>query len=200
MPQAKDSSEAFVTTATDKLHADLSDCRRRVEALVDGLTADQLTQRPEPGKWSIAECLAHLNLTAAVVQPKIAATIEQGKQEKAVGTRPCSPGPLGRLLMWMAEPPPKFRLRAPKSIAPPVPVGDPTQVISDFMKVQDDWEKLARDADRLNQKKLKISSPFRGLPRLRLAAPIPWMMAHQRRHLLQAEKVKRRVQAGAVAP
>jgi hypothetical protein len=32
---------------------------------------------------------------------------------------------------------------------------------------------------------------------MRLAAVLPWMMAHQRRHLLQAENVKRQIGSAA---
>jgi hypothetical protein len=32
---------------------------------------------------------------------------------------------------------------------------------------------------------------------MRLAAVLPWMMAHQRRHLLQAENVKRQIISAA---
>jgi hypothetical protein len=68
-----------------------------------------------------------------------------------------------------------------------------------FMKAQDEWERLDRDAEGLDQEKVKIALPFPGVPRLRLAALIPWMTAHQRRHLLQAEGVKRRLNAKAVS-
>ncbi len=179
------------------LQRELNDIRRRAQELVSGLTPQQLTTRPDPSQWSIAECLSHLNLTAAVVQPKVAAAIEQGRKNNVKGTGPYAPGPMGRLLIWIAEPPPKFRIRAPKEIAPQVTHGDSSQVVADFNKVQDEWARLIRECDGLNQKKLKIASPFRGLPRLRLAAPIPWMMAHQRRHLLQAENVKRHIEANA---
>ena len=180
-----------------QLREELNETRRRAEQLVSGLSPEQLGLRLNPARWSIIECLAHLNMTAAIVQPKIAAAIEQGKQEKTSGNGPFSPGPLGRLLIWIAEPPPKFRMRAPKNIAPAVNHGDASQVLSDFMKFQDGWETLDRNAQGLDQRKLKIASPFRGLPRLRLAVPIPWMMAHQRRHLLQAEEVKRQIVSAA---
>lgn len=181
----------------NNLKEELKEMRNRAQQLVSGLSAEQLALRPDPAKWSIIECLAHLNMTAAIVQPKIAVAIEQGKREKASGSGPFSPGPLGRLLIWIAEPPPKFRMRAPKNIAPAVTHGDASQVLSDFMTFQDAWETLDHDAQGLDQRKLKIASPFRGLPRLRLAVPIPWMMAHQRRHLLQAENVKRQIVSAA---
>jgi hypothetical protein len=61
---------------------DIADSRRRAQALIDAVSADQLTRRPDPGKWSIAECLAHLNITAATVQKLMARGIEQAKQRK----------------------------------------------------------------------------------------------------------------------
>lgn len=177
----------------DELAAQLNAIRTRARELVSGLTPDQLTRRPDPAKWSIAECLAHLNLTAAAVQPKIAAAIEQGRQANITGTGPFSPGIIGRLLIWVAEPPPKFKMRAPKYISPSVAHGDTAQVIADFGKFQDVWEKLIRDCGGLDQKRIKVSSVFPGMPSVRLAMTIPWLLAHQRRHLAQAEEVRRQI-------
>jgi hypothetical protein len=182
---------------SESLVQQVNECRSRVTQLTAGLTPEQLTRRPEPAKWSIAECLAHLNLAAAAIQPKVARAIEQGRKDNVTGDGPFSPGPLGRLLIWIAEPPPKFRMRAPKGIAPSVAQNDPAQVAAEFMRFQDGWEKLVRDSEGLDQNKLRTASPFPGLPRLRLAAPIPWMLAHQRRHLLQAENVKRQIDSAA---
>lgn len=175
-----------------EITGEINAIRTRAQQLVSGLTPEHLTRRPDPAKWSIAECFQHLNRTAAAVQPKIAEAIEQGKKENITGIGPFSPGLLGRLAIWMAEPPPKFRLRAPKNIAPEL-AGDPSRTIADFMKVQDGWEKLVRDCAGLDQNRITVPGLFPGLPPLRLAAPIPWMLAHQRRHLWQAENVKRQI-------
>jgi len=171
------------------LTAELDDIRRRAEALVRDVDAGQLTQRPDPAKWSIAECLAHLNVSANVVQPMIAKAIDRGKKDKVLGTGPFSLGFRGRLLIWIATPPPKFRIRAPKSVAPPVTIANPTQLFPEFLKLQDEWLRLWNDAEGLDMARINIArhlSPFH----CHLSAVFPWMMAHQRRHLLQAEKVK----------
>jgi DinB superfamily len=185
--------------SSTELIGQVHEARARAAALVQGLTPEQLSQRTNPSSWSISECLAHLNLTAATVQPKVGVVIERGKKEKITGQGLFSPGPLGWLLIWIAEPPPKFRMRAPKGIVPKVTDGDPAEVVAEFMKVQDEWERLIGDGEGLDQKRLKVSSLFPGMPALRLAAPIPWMMAHQRRHLLQAEKVKQQIVPGATS-
>jgi hypothetical protein len=173
---------------------DIADSRRRAHALIDAVSADQLMRRPDPGKWSIAECLAHLNITAETVQKFMAHGIERGKQEKKFGEGPFSIGPKGRLMVWIAEPPPKFRIRAPKKVRPPATIDDPLRVLPQFLHAQDEWERLMREQQGLNLAKIKVGQ---GAFRVRLAAALPWMMAHQRRHLLQAENVKRQILSAA---
>lgn len=171
---------------------DIADSRRRAQALVDVASADHLIRRPDPGKWSIVECLAHLNMTAATVQKLMARGIEQAKQEKRFGEGPFSIGPKGRLMVWIAEPPPKFRIRAPKNVRPPATIDDPLQVLPQFLRAQDEWERLMREQEGLDLAGIKVGH---GAFRMRLAAALPWMMAHQRRHLCQAENVKKQLGA-----
>ena len=173
----------------EALKVQIDAVRARTQALVSGLTPDQLMLRPSPSSWSIAECLAHLNLTAAVIQPRINAAIDCGRKREITGAGPFSPGVVGRLLFWVAEPPLKFRLRAPKKIVPQVTGDNPSQVVREFMNVQDGWEKLVRDSEGLDQNRIKVAS-FPGLPLMRLSGMIRWMLAHQRRHLLQAETAR----------
>ncbi|HEV3038222.1 MAG TPA: DinB family protein [Candidatus Angelobacter sp.] len=177
----------------DKVGHDLADIRRRTEQLVDGLSPEQLTRRPDPGKWSIAECLIHLNLTAAAIQKLIDSAIQQGRTNNIVGPGPFKAGALGGLFIWIAEPPPKFKIKAPAKILPPANIGDPSLVIADFFRLQDEWARLVKEADGLDLNKIKAKTGFAGMPPMRLGATIPWMMAHQRRHVLQAEEVKQKV-------
>jgi hypothetical protein len=184
--------------AANELEHQIQDARRRAQQLVSDLTAEQITRRPDPAKWSIGECLAHLNVTAGAVQPRMADAIEEGKRNKVAGKGPFAPGPKGRLLIWLAEPPPKFRIRAPKQIAPPTQISDPLQLLPEFLKVQDGWKRLMQDCEGLDLAKIKTGRRF-SLFRSRLAATIPWMLAHQRRHLWQAENVKKEFQAKAAS-
>jgi len=179
---------------TGSMLRQIDESRQRAHELVSGLTAEQIARRPDPGKWSIAECLAHLNITAATVQKLMARGIEQAKQEKRFGGGPFSIGPKGRLLIWIAEPPPKFTIRAPKNVRPPTVIDNPLQVLPQFLHAQDEWVRLMREQEGLDLAKIKVGQ---GVFRMRLAAALPWMMAHQRRHLLQAENVKRQIFSAA---
>ena len=180
----------------DRCAQEINEARQRAEALVLGLTPEQLTTQPEAGKWSVAECILHLNVTAAVMQPLMEKAIAQAKQDKKVGAGPFEIGLKGRLLVWIAEPPPKFRMPAPPHLRPPARIDEPLKLLPDFLKAQDEWERLIRESAGLDLSKIKVGkrfSPFRA----RFAAALPWMMAHQRRHLLQAENVKRQIFSAA---
>lgn len=170
----------------------IKEARLRAEALVNGLAPEQLIKRPHPGKWSIAECLLHLNATGTIVQSFMAEAIARGKRDNTVGTGPFDVGFKGRLFVWLAEPPPRIRLIAPRRVRPPAHVDDPLKLLPVFLRVQDDWERLIKESEGLNLAKLKIAPRFSAF-RARFAAAMPWMLAHQRRHLWQAENVKRQI-------
>jgi DinB family protein len=183
-----------MTTSSTNLTEQINESRRRAEDVVRGLTPAQLSKRPHPAKWSIAECLAHLNVTASTVQRLMGRAIERGKQQKKTGSGPFDIGAKGRFLIWLAEPPPRIRIPAPRRVRPPARIDDPLGLLPGFLKAQDEWERLMREAQGLDQARIKfgeLGSPFRA----RLCAGVPWMMAHQRRHLLQAENVKRQILA-----
>jgi DinB superfamily len=175
---------------------EINEARRRAEAVVLGLTPEQFTMQPEAGKWSVAECILHLNVTARVMQSLMEGAIAQARRDNKVGRGSFKVGAKGRLLIWIAEPPPKFRIPAPPHLRPPAQIDNPLKLLPDFMKAQDEWERLIRESAGLDLSKIKVGklfSPFRA----RFTAALPWMMAHQRRHLSQAENVKRQIFSAA---
>jgi hypothetical protein len=181
-----------MTVDFDQCAEEIEKARRRAEELVRGLTPEQLIKRPQPGKWSIAECLVHLNATGGVMQSFMEEAIARGKRDNVLGTGPFDIGFKGRMFVWLAEPPPRIRIPAPRRVRPPARIDDPLKLLPDFLKVQDGWERLIRESAGLHLSKLKIAPRFSAF-RARLSAAMPWMLAHQRRHLWQAENVKRQI-------
>ena len=170
--------------------AELNAIRTRAQQLVSGLTPEQLTRRPDPARWSIAECIVHLNMSAADYLPLIASAIEEAKRANMTGQGPFNAGWLGRFLINSMEPPPKRRFKAPEKIAHPAPVDDAQKLLGDFLRAQDELERLAKAAEGLDLERIKIQSPYAWWLRLRLCAVFPFILAHERRHLWQAERVK----------
>jgi len=177
----------------DQLHEQLAGITVKARRLVEGLAPEQLTKRAGPAKWSVAECLAHLNLANGSVQPGAQKAIQRGREANLAGKGPFATGGSGRFFTWFAEPPPKLRIWAPKSIAPPQQIPDPAGVIKEFLSQHDEWARLLKEAYGLDLGRMKMKSPFPGLPSFRVAGIITWMFAHDRRHLAQAEEVKRKL-------
>ena len=177
-----------------RLKKELCDINIRSQHLLDGVGPERLGQRADPAKWSIAECLAHLNLTARVVQPAIETSLERGKQRKITGTGPFPPGAIGAFMTWFDEPPLKLRIRAPKMIAPRIEAGDVPQVVPEFWRLHAEWDRLLSGAAGLDLGRI-TAKPFPVPLSFRLAGLFAFMFAHERRHLFQAENVKKELAA-----
>jgi len=180
---------------TQTFKEEVNACRRCAQQLVEGLSSEQFIHRPEPAKWSVAECLAHLTKTAEVVVKITRKSIAQAKEKNIRGEGPFRLGVRGRLLIWIAEPPVKFRIPAPPSIAP-LAINQPDRVLPDFMRAQDEWERLVQEAEGLDLSRVTLGSFFSPF-RCQMSGGLMWMMAHQRRHLWQAENVKRQMFSAA---
>jgi hypothetical protein len=176
------------------LREQIQQAKRQADEIAAGLSPEQLVSRPDPAKWSIAECFAHLNVTAEIVQPLVAAAIAEGKSSRVHGKGPHALSFFGRLLVWIAEPPPKFNMSAPRKVAPRIELATGTEVIAKFLQWNDQWLRLVDDMEGLDLEKIRVAPLFRRMPRLRLSDPIPWMLAHQRRHLWQAEQVRQKLE------
>lgn len=51
----------------------------RLEKLAHNLPDAAWEERTEPGKWSVAECVAHLNLTSEAYIPRIEAALREAR-------------------------------------------------------------------------------------------------------------------------
>jgi hypothetical protein len=185
-----------VTTVSDKLREEIKDIRQRAEWVIERLTPEKLTQRPRAGSWSIAECFGHLNIISDDYHPLIAAAIDQARKENLSSEGPFDPGFMGRFMIKSMEPPVKRKFKAVKGTANPVVITDYNQLIAEFTARQKDLARLIEDAEGLDQQKIKIQSPYAWWLRLRLCAVFPFILAHERRHIWQAEAVRREIAPG----
>jgi hypothetical protein len=160
----------------------------RATALCGRLELAQLTRRPAPKSWSVAECLTHLRISSEAYYPAWRDAIGRARQAGA-----CASGGeyrldfTGRLLKWVLEPPPKFRFPAPANFQP-IEVGVPEEVLPKFLSSQDQVLEYLRQSEGLPLDRMKITSPFSKNVRYSVWSSFVVTAAHQRRHLLQAER------------
>lgn len=170
----------------DQLRAATGDARD----LIAGLTDAQLGWRPGPGRWSVAECLAHLAATAEAYDPRLEAAARRGREAGRTAPSPAAyrPGRIGRWLVGSMEPPPKRRLRAPRAFA----TGErpPASAPGRFFRAQEALEARIHEADGLDLGRVRLASPVTSLLRLPLGTMLLFLLAHERRHLWQARRVR----------
>lgn len=165
--------------------------RRDAQALVEGLRPDQLAWRPEPRRWSIAECLEHLSLTAEATIPGIDAGIAEARASGWTRREPYRPGLLARWALKGTEPPPKKKkMRAVKELVPAEEL-DPVAAVARFFSFQDELQRRIAASNDLDVNRIKVTSPVVSWVRYRLGFAFHFFLAHERRHLWQAWQVRR---------
>lgn len=148
----------------------------------------QFNWAPGPGRWSIGQCVEHLNITMEKYIPVLEQTMSRARAKGLVSPGPFSLGFVERWFMRSMEPPVKRRIRTPKAfVAPPdLPVA-PT--VERFVALQKAFRTCILAADGLDLRAVKVPSQF-GPVSWSLNGTIGILLAHERRHIWQAREVR----------
>jgi hypothetical protein len=168
------------------LEPQFREIREQASRLFGSASAEALARRPRPDHWSAAECLAHLNLSADAFFPVWDRELTEARRAQRAD------GPFrldfwGWALIWMLEPPPKFRFPAPAKLRP-IETGPPESVLQEFLDRQRRILEALRSARGIAIDKIKIGSPVDSRVRYSLWSSFCLTAAHERRHLWQAER------------
>lgn len=166
---------------------DFRGASERLHRLQSTVPAEKWAQRPSEGSWSVAECVAHLNLTSEAYVGRMREAIARGRS--AGGTAPAHfrRDPFGWLVWRAVRPETKAKIRT--SAAFVGTSGTPVaQLVADFDRYQDEFTRMLREADGLPLNRLKIVSPFGPGLKYSVYSAFTILPAHQHRHLQQAER------------
>lgn len=165
--------------------------KRDGEAIASGLSNAQFNWRPGPDSWSIADCLEHLNVGVSKAMPAFDAAIAKGRAKGQTATGPFKYGWFARYMARSMEPPPKFRMKAPKMLRVPLTqTHRAAELIPEFRSVREQLADRVRQADGLDLARVRAISSVNRLLRLPLGAYFAFILAHDRRHLWQARQVR----------
>ncbi|MDP9262855.1 MAG: DinB family protein [Acidobacteriota bacterium] len=167
----------------DDVKAQFDAVSARARQLMTGASADILTRRPQPGRWSATECIAHLTLTNQHYPPLIQGALDQAPP----GDGPYGMDFRGRLLRWILEPPYRSGVKTMPSMEPQSGES-PEQVLAAFLVSQKEILKLLEAARSKALEKTTITSPFSKRMRYNAYSCFQVLAAHERRHLWQAEQ------------
>ena len=161
----------------------------RTRALVAGLDEAALTKRPPSGGWSVAEALQHLILTADAMIPLAEKALAELESVSRKSTRKAGLGFVGWLLYASLEPPARVKIRTTKPFEP-IAVDDPPTLAQRLGERDAKVRALIERASGLDTTSVKVTSPFNEKAKYNLYAAFRILLAHERRHLWQAERAK----------
>ena len=172
------------------LIAELDAADQTAKDLVLGLTPEQLNWQPVPSAWSVGQCVEHLCLTNEIYLPAISGSLA-GKPVSAV--QEITPGWFARwFIRSYIEPSTETKhARAPKKIVPSTRV-EPS-VLDRFLRGNQAVREIVCYAANYDVNEVRFRNPFIPVLRFTVGTGLQIVSRHQRRHLLQAERVKQSV-------
>lgn len=165
---------------------------RKAVSVFAGVNPERLKQRPRPDKWSIAECVVHLNLSSQAEIALLNDTYARMPAERETRVEEqFKMDLLGRFLKWTLEPPPMsvFKLKTTKNFQP-VGVEPVSEVLPTFLALQEQLKSSVDEANGLPLSRIRVVSTFNSKVKYNLFSSLNLLLAHERRHLWQAEKAK----------
>jgi hypothetical protein len=170
-----------------RLISELDAADQRANAVAKTLTVTQLNWRTGPQQWSVGQCLEHLAIANEVYLRAISESLTHPSQAVA---EEITPGPFARWFMRnYIEPSPRTRrARAPGKITPGATV-DPS-VLKRFLDSNNEAREVVQRAGTVDVNKVRFRNPFVPLVRFTVGTGLEIIAKHQRRHLLQAERIR----------
>ena len=180
----------------DAIVAQLESAQERLRGLTKGLPDHLWSTRPRPDSWSIAECVAHLNLTSQAYIPMLRAAFSDARFTGQRGPRLYRRDLVGWIVSLSAGPLPRvgeWRFGRVKTIAAFVPGGDLDRAttLDEFDRLQDELIELSEDAEDRPLERMRIVSPFDARVTYNAYSALVILPRHQQRHLWQAEHMWR---------
>jgi len=143
---------------------------------------------PGPGRWSVAQCFDHLNLTNKLFLARLEESVHTAREQGLTSDGPYSYNFLSRWFFRFNEPPAKWRVKAPAKVAPAhyKRVGE---TVPEFLTIHDRLIELLKEASGLDLVKAKCPLPGLPIVKFNLGMTFWIVTAHDRRHIQQAREV-----------
>ncbi|MBD2754317.1 DinB family protein [Spirosoma validum] len=178
-------------TARDLQHR-LSIVLETVQQEFASLTDEQLRWKPAPDRWSIVECLQHLNLAERFYIRNIQHKVDKlGLLQTNPTDQNVESDWIGKAMLFAVDPQVKIKLPAPGMIRPrPAAELVPADVIGQFLDLQTLLRSLLDKAVYLDWNQEKVMTLFGNWLKIRLGDAFRMLIAHTERHMKQAMRVK----------
>jgi len=161
---------------------------RDAQSTFGSLNAEQLNWKPSAGQWSVAQCLDHLISANREMLPAFDEAIRGTKRAKFFERVPVLPGLFGRMMVKVVAPDGKRKFKAPATAVPSASALDP-RIVEQFVAHQQEVIGKMKAIQNLNPATTVMTSPFVSFITYSLLDACRIIVAHERRHFAQAERV-----------
>lgn len=159
---------------------------------LEQLTPEQMNWRPSPKKWSVAECLAHLNISAKHYLDRVEKAMNEAVP-LATAPQLFKAGYWGEKLTTTIKPLPNGQIPSPMGAMSKF---DPTKkervnegTLSTFVHYHQLMLDLINKAEKYDLQAIRITSALGPIIRFKLGDTFRFVVAHDQRHILQARRV-----------
>jgi hypothetical protein len=175
----------WAARAIDQL--DRSD--RQAADVARDLAADQLNWRASPSQWSVGQCLEHLYISNEVYLPPISRALDAATQAASPPDE-ITPGWFGRYFIrnYIDPATQRARAKAPGKLRPASDVAP--DILDKFLRSNVVARDLVNRASVYDVNRIRFKNPFVAGIRFTVGTGVEIVWRHQRRHLLQAERVR----------
>ena len=162
--------------------------QEQVDKQFSALSPEQLNWKPEPGKWSIAQCLDHIITSNKTYFPAFYKLLRHEYRLSFFQQLNPFKKMLGPMMVRNLGPQVTKKFSAP-TIFQPSSSNLPASIITDFRTHQEELRKYIRQLLQLDTKNLVMASPVTGMITYTLADAIRIVTGHEQRHINQAEQI-----------
>jgi hypothetical protein len=171
----------------DRIARELEAADARAKAVAGDLATEQLNWRRNPHEWSVGQCLDHLRATNDVYCDAMDRALT-GQPARPVAD--ITPGWFARWFIrnYIEPSPASKRGKAPRKAVPALTVD--AAVLERFLESNRMARDFVRRAARYDVNRIRFVNPFVPLIRFTIGSGLQILSQHERRHLLQAERIR----------
>ena len=152
------------------------------------LNGSQLNWKPDPKTWSVGQVLEHLLKTSQSYEPIIAKLLDGSYRTPLMGKITPAVNFFGKMILGAVQPEAQRKTRT-------FPVWEPAQsavqdgILADFLDSQEVVKNQIKACRQAGLLACVVGSPASGMVVYKLSTAFDILVAHQRRHFLQAQRI-----------
>lgn len=178
----------FTKLSLPELRAETAAIAADAQCAFGHLNAQQLNWKPDADGWSVAQCLEHLlNANHEMFAP-LDDALAGATRKRFFERLPVLPGLFGKLMVKVVSPDFKQKLKAQPTARPAASAID-AQIVSRFLTQQRELTARINQLEQSGGARNVMTSPFVRWVTYSLLDACRLIVAHERRHLAQAQRV-----------